>query len=111
MVYINSLKKWVWMDPQENAYLMDEKGLLLNIQELRERLIAGKKFIINPEANYHNVRTTKDQYINDFMLEFMYRFTCPVTTEYNSQTRTAGKILRHGEILPAGNKIPPSDNF
>ena len=39
MVYSNSLNKWIWIDPTFDAYVMNEKGELLGIQEVRERLI------------------------------------------------------------------------
>jgi hypothetical protein len=41
-VYSTTLKKWLWMDPSFNAYVKDENGNLLSIEEVRERLIADK---------------------------------------------------------------------
>ncbi|HEY4108624.1 transglutaminase domain-containing protein [Puia sp.] len=39
IVYIPSLKKWIWIDPTNDAYVMNEKGELLGIEEVRQRLI------------------------------------------------------------------------
>ena len=35
MVYSKDLNKWIWIDPTFAAYVMDEKGDLLGIQEVR----------------------------------------------------------------------------
>ena len=42
MVFASSLNKWIWMDPTFNAYVMNEKGELLGLEEVRERLINNK---------------------------------------------------------------------
>jgi hypothetical protein len=105
-VYIKSLKKWVFMDPQENAYFQDEKGLFLSVAEVRERLINGRPLRLNSLANYHNVPTKKEDYVDSFLAEHMYRITCPLHSEYNSETRTAGKTVQYVELLPYGCKEP-----
>jgi len=53
MVYSNDLKKWIWIDPTFDAYVMNEKGELLGLGEVRERLINGKPLLLNPEANWN----------------------------------------------------------
>jgi len=40
-VYSESLKKWIWIDPTFDAYVMNEKGSLLSIEEVREHLISN----------------------------------------------------------------------
>jgi hypothetical protein len=110
-VYIDSLQKWIYMDPQENAYIKDEKGNLLSLAEVRERLINGRPLILNPTANYHGVPTKKEAYLYQFMTEHMYRMICAVHSEYNSQTRTAGKLLQYVELLPAGSVDPSPDGW
>ena len=37
IVYISSLKKWIWIDPTFCAYIMNEKGELLNLEEVEEK--------------------------------------------------------------------------
>ena len=49
--YSTTLKKWVWLDPTFNAYVMNQKEELLSIQEVRERLVEGKPLLLTPEAN------------------------------------------------------------
>jgi hypothetical protein len=53
VVYSNDMQKWLWMDPTFCAYVMNEKGELLSVAEVRERLIQGEPLIINPDANWN----------------------------------------------------------
>ncbi|MCX6305808.1 MAG: hypothetical protein NT040_12665 [Bacteroidetes bacterium] len=46
-VYSNTLNKWLWIDPTNDAYVMNEKGELLSIAEVRKRLVENKGKIIN----------------------------------------------------------------
>lgn len=45
------------------------------------------------------------------MAEHMYRLICPVNSAYDSQTRSAGKLLQYVELLPVGSKDPAVDMF
>jgi len=110
-LYIDSLKKWIYIDPQENAYIKDEKGNFLSIAEVRERLISGKPLVLNATANYHGIPTKKSEYLYQFMAQHIYRMICPVSSEYNSQTRSDGKLLQYVELLPAGAIDPSVDGF
>jgi len=110
-IYIDSLKKWVWMDPQENAYVMDEKGNLLSIGEVRERLIDGRELVLNKTANYHHVPTKKEVYLYQFMAEHIYRMICPLNSAYNSQTRADGVTIKYVELLPINNVETRIDGF
>lgn len=110
-VYIESLKKWVYMDPQDNLYVMDEKGNLLSIMEVRERLISGKTLLINPGANYHNESQNVKAYFEEFMGEHMFRFICPLNSAFDSETRASGRTLYYVELLPLNSGTPPVDKF
>jgi hypothetical protein len=110
-LYIDSLNKWIYIDPQENAYMKDEKGIFLSIDEVRQRIIDGRPIVLNSTANYHNVPTKIEDYIYTFLAEHLYRMICPVVSEYNSQTITPGKIFTYVELLPAGSKDPIVDRF
>ncbi|PKP07836.1 MAG: hypothetical protein CVU08_15915, partial [Bacteroidetes bacterium HGW-Bacteroidetes-3] len=48
MVYSNSQKKWLWIDPTFDDYVMNEKGELLSLEEVRERIICEQPLILNP---------------------------------------------------------------
>ena len=110
-VYIDSLNKWIYMDPQENAYIKDEEGHLLSIAEVRERLIDGRPLVLNPTANYHQIPTKKEEYLYRFMAEHIYRMICPVHSQWDSETREDGKTLEYVELLPYGSQEPAIDGY
>ena len=110
-VFIPSLDKWIYMDPQDNAYVKDERGNFLSIAEVRERLISGEHMVLNKTANYHHVPDKIEDYLYKFIAMVIYRMISPVNSEYDSQTRSNGKILRYVELLPAGSTDPVVDNF
>jgi transglutaminase-like putative cysteine protease len=101
MVYLESKKKWIWIDPTNNAYVMNEKGELLSIQEVRERLVTDKPLILNPDANWNNKSsTTKADYLYNYMAKNLYRLECPLKSEYNFETWANGKQVAYVELLP-----------
>lgn len=101
MVYSNDLKKWIYLDPTNDAYIMNEKGTLLSIEEVRERLINGKPLLLNPGANWNNAEPcTAENYIYYYMAKNLYRLQCPVSSEYNYETQVAGGKIVYLELLP-----------
>jgi hypothetical protein len=110
-VYIDSLHKWIYIDPQENAYIKDEKSNFLSIAEVRERLIDGRPLVLNSTANYHHVPDKKEVYLYQFMAQHLYRMICPVNSAWDSQTRQSGKTLEYVELLPYGSQEPGIDGF
>jgi len=101
MVYINSFKKWIWIDPTFCAYVMDDKGQLLGIEEVRERLVNNKPLILNPDANWnHKNSETKEYYLNYYMAKNLYRLECATSSEYDMETRTKGKVITYVQLLP-----------
>lgn len=101
MVYSNDLQKWLWIDPTNDAYVMNEKGELLSIEEVRQRLIADEPLILNPEANWNfKSSTVKDYYLYNYMAKNLYRFECPINSEYDSETGQKGKIIKYLQLIP-----------
>jgi hypothetical protein len=101
MVFSKDLNKWIWIDPTFGAYVMDEKGNLLGIQEVRERLIKGLPLIINADANWNRESLrTKKNYLDYYMAKNLYRMECPLASEYNSETWEKGKEISYVELLP-----------
>jgi transglutaminase-like putative cysteine protease len=101
MVYSNDLKKWIWIDPTFDAYVMNEKGELLGLSEVRERLINGKTLILNPEANWNKENSqTKEYYLETYMAKNLYRLETPLLSEYDTETWKSGKELTYIELLP-----------
>lgn len=111
MVYINDLKKWIWVDPTFAAYVRDENGQFLGIEEVRERLIEKKPLILNPEANWnHKQSQTKEYYLGYYMSKNLYMLECPVSSEYDTETPLTGKQIEYVKLLPLEYFKQAADN-
>ncbi|MDP4275556.1 MAG: transglutaminase domain-containing protein [Bacteroidota bacterium] len=103
-VYSMTLKKWLWIDPTFDTYVMNEKGELLGIQEVRERLITGKPLIINPNANWnHKQSESKEAYL-DYMTKNLYRLESPLNSEFDYGTKIKGKEIKYLDLDPIDYK-------
>jgi len=101
IVYSADLDKWVWIDPTNDAYVMNEKGELLSPEEVRERLINGKPLLLNPDANWNRKSSAvKEEYLYNYMAKNLYRIECPLVSEYDTETSVAGKKITYVELLP-----------
>ena len=101
MVFSKDLDKWIWIDPTFATYIMDEKGSLLGIQEVRERLIKDQPLIINADGNWNRENLqSKEYYLDYYMAKNLYRMVCPLSSEYNSETWEKGKEITFVELLP-----------
>ena len=101
MVYSTQLKKWIWIDPTFDAYVMNEQGELLGIEEVRERLINDKPLLLNPEANWNRkVTQTKANYLYNYMAKNLYMLECPVRSEYDTETSGEGKNIEYIRLVP-----------
>ena len=101
MVYSNDLNKWIWIDPTFDAYVMNEKGELLGLAEVRERLVNDKPLILNPEANWNRENSqTKEDYLYNYMAKNLYRLECPISSEYDTESFKEGKTVTYLELLP-----------
>lgn len=102
VVYSATQQKWLWMDPTNDAYVMNEQGQLLSIEEVRARLIDGRPLLVNPTANWnHKVSKTKEDYLYQYMAKNLYKLQCPVSSQYDLETRAPGKSIQYVTLLPA----------
>ncbi len=101
-VYSRSLKKWIWMDPTNNAYVMDENHQYLSIEEVRERLIKGEKLSINADANVNNKSVSIKEYLYDYMVKNLYWFQSPLHSGYDTETDRVGKTINYVGLFPPG---------
>ncbi|MHC8949695.1 transglutaminase domain-containing protein [Sphingobacterium hungaricum] len=100
-VYSKELRKWIWIDPTFDAYVMDEKGNLLGIQEVREKLIKGEPLVLNADANWNREHLqTKQEYLNKYMAKNLYRLEAILFSTYNTETKMSSKELTYVELLP-----------
>ena len=101
MVYSNDLKKWLWIDPTNDAYVMNEKGELLSIEEVRQRIINNKILILNPEANWnHKASMDKRFYLYSYMSKNLYILETPLSSEYDTETKYPGKSINYVSLIP-----------
>jgi len=101
MVYSTELKKWLWMDPTFDAYVMDEKGILLGVEEVRQRLIDSRTLILNPDANWNfEDSQTREYYLEIYMAKNLYRLECPIYSKYDNETEVKGKEIEYIQLLP-----------
>lgn len=101
MVYSRELDKWIWIDPTFDAYVMDEKGNLLGIQEVRERLVKGQPLVLNADANWNRSSLqSKEHYLDYYMAKNLYRIETPLVSEYDTETWQNGKEATYVELLP-----------
>jgi len=100
-VFIPALKKWIWIDPTNDAYVMNEKGDLLSIEEVRQRLVTHQPLIVNPDANWnHRSAVTKEDYLGYYMSKNLYRLICSVNSAYDIETAAPGKKCDYIQLLP-----------
>lgn len=100
-VYVPSVQKWLYMDPTQAAYLMDETGQLLSISEVRQRLIEGRPLLLNPTANWnHKVTATKVDYLDGYMTKNLYQLERPLNSQRDLETRQEGKVLHYVRLVP-----------
>lgn len=77
--------KWVFLDPTNDAWVADQKGDPLSLQEFRERLIADKPVKISEGANWNGQPIVPKEYF-DYMEKNLVRIACPLSSVfgYNS---------------------------
>jgi hypothetical protein len=100
-VYLPSKNKWIWVDPTNNAYVTDENGQLLSIQEVRVRLITNKPLAVNTDANWNNrSKVIKSEYLDRYMAKNLYMMYSPLKSEYDYQTPGKNKTIIYVNLLP-----------
>jgi hypothetical protein len=64
------------MDPTNFAYVMNSKGELLSIAEVREYLVKNKPLMLNADANINHHPITREEYLFNYMAKNLYAFQC-----------------------------------
>lgn len=95
VVYSETLDKWLWVDPTFNAYVMDEDGNMLGIEEVRERLINNQALVLNEDANWNNkVKQTKEEYLYKYMAKNLYYLESPEITGFDTETNQSPRMIK-----------------
>jgi len=102
-VWVDSLQKWIWIDPTFAAYVKDENGNFLSISEVRERLIDGRPLILNEDSNWNNQnKQTKEWYLMNYMAKNLYWIQVPVNSIFNPESRYRNNVNQYISLLPVG---------
>ena len=102
-VFSTSLNKWLWMDPTLETYVKDDKGNLLSISEVRERLIDGLTVFAASEINVNGepVEDGGERYLHDYMMKNLFRISIPLYS-FPAYEMSPRKIRIYVELLPDG---------
>ena len=98
-VYSETLNKWLWMDPSHGIYVTDDKGTLLSIEEVRERLKNNQPLKLNKETE-----RTKEWYLDYYMAKNLYWIQCTNKSQFNTESRYRNndKDLQYISLTPSG---------
>jgi len=98
IVYSNQLNKWIMMNPSFAGYFKDENDVFLDLSEVRKRLINNETLIISNFLNHNRGRYTKQEY-KTYMSKNLFRFVCPVKSEYNYEALNSNQ-KKYIELIP-----------
>ena len=86
-VWSSQLQKWLWIDPTNDAWVMDENGTMLSIDEVRERMINDQPLVLCETANWnHREKQTKEGYLYGYMSKNLYYFVCKKYSRFNPES-------------------------
>ena len=86
-VWSSQLQKWLWIDPTNDAWVMDEYGTMLSIAEVRERMINDQPLVLCETANWnHHEKKTKEGYLYGYMAKNLYYFICKKYNRFNPES-------------------------
>jgi hypothetical protein len=86
-VWSEQLQKWLYIDPTMDAWVMDENGTMLSIEEVRERLVNDRPLVLCETANWnHESQQTKEYYLDYYMAKNLYYFVCKKVSRFNPES-------------------------
>lgn len=105
IAWSRQLNKWVWVDPTFCAYVTDENGLWLHPGEVRERLQAGKKLILNEDANWnHESKQTVEGYLEEYMAKNLYILASNLHSSSEAESHDRTQKSESITLVPEGFK-------
>ncbi|WP_029905387.1 transglutaminase domain-containing protein [Prevotella sp. 10(H)] len=96
-VYAESLNKWLWIDPTNNAFVMDENNNMLSIAEVRERLINNKKMKLGDTCK-RNI----EEYLYEYMAKNLFRFHACAKAGFNVESAYRNTNKMQIQLVPLG---------
>ena len=102
-VWSEQFQKWIWIDPTNDAWVMDENGNLLSIAEVRERMINDQPLVLCETANWnHREKQTKEGYLYNYMSKNLYYFECNKHNQFNPESDYRTKTAEYIYLVPVG---------
>lgn len=96
VVWSKTLNKWLWMDPTFNAYVSDNKGELLSVEEVRTHLISNSELLLNKDA-----LRNKEFYLDFYMSKNLYWLRCPVNSVWDVETYSeSNTVVQYVNLYP-----------
>jgi len=122
-VFSRSLDKWILMDPDFGVYVTDERGSILGVAEIRNRLVAGEPLEVKSPAEsrlagaWNGVGNFLDgtNYLW-FLSDFIFKIRCPRDSLFAQASKPdrvyfelipdgyREELLRAPKIAPEGKK-------
>ena len=101
-VYSSTLGKWLWIDPTNNAWVTDEQGNLLSVEEVRARLRNGQPVQVNEDANWNNEKkTTTEDYLYEYMAKNLFYLESWTRYGFNTESDRE-KLINYIFLQPTG---------
>jgi hypothetical protein len=114
VVWSRTLNKWLWMDPVYNGYIADNRGALLSIEEVRDKLHHDQlnSLILNSDANWGNeIKTRQDWYLGFYMSKNLYTLQCSANSEWDLETAKSDKpVVAYIYLYPRGYNLVKAQN-
>ncbi|MEK4250361.1 transglutaminase-like domain-containing protein [Paenibacillus sp. FSL W7-1287] len=98
IVYLPKMKKWIFIDPTMNAYIMNEEREILSIDEIRSSLSTGKKLLVSDTLKWNGQSYDADEYLS-YLAKNMFRFACTATSNWATDM---GESSIYVGLVPAG---------
>ena len=83
IVFSQTLDKWLFVDPTNNAYFTDDNGNMLSLCELREHLILENSVHLNDDAEYNGNSVNESGYLH-YLTKNVYRFSCAIHSAFDN---------------------------
>lgn len=96
--YSSEWKKWVMLDATYGSYCLDTRGIVLNLQEIRNLIQQGEDYKFSDELNYNGETYLDIEDIKEYYKKNVFFFRCKSVQEYGSH-REHGNMV---EVAPDG---------
>ncbi|MDD5264637.1 MAG: transglutaminase-like domain-containing protein [Candidatus Bipolaricaulis sp.] len=130
-IYLRDIQRWAWMDPDGRGFMVDEQGLPLGVQEVRQRLTDGRPLCINDDVDPAHAEWLPS-WLPRRLLKYLYRwylskncfrYRCSTRSEPDFESKASGRTyvevvpdgyhpewLAKAEVTPRGNTIAYTTN-